>query len=105
MRIRRSVMRIFGLSVVPAICLGASAYFGYFALWGERGAFALAQTKAHLAVEQEQLAALKGDRLALQHRIQLLEPGSVDPDMVEELAREQMLDSSPGQIAVPRAKH
>ena len=98
-------MRLFGLSVLPAICIGACAYFGYYALWGERGVFALAQTRAHLAVEQDQLASLRNDRLALQHRIQLLEPGSVDPDMVEELAREQMLDSTPGQIAVPRGKH
>jgi cell division protein FtsB len=105
MRIRRSVTRFFGLLVVPAICMSATGYFGYYAFWGGRGILALSDTRAHLLVEQEQLASLRADRMALQHRIQLLEPGSVDPDMVEELARSEMLDSSPGQIAIPRDKH
>jgi cell division protein FtsB len=105
MRIRRSVTRFFATLVMPAFCAAAVSYFGYYTIWGSRGLVALSDTSARLAIQQEQLASLKEDRTRLEHRIKLLEPGSVDPDMVEEVARDQLLDSAPGQIAVPRGKH
>jgi hypothetical protein len=33
----------------------------------------------------------------------LMEPGHADPDMIEELARGQLMDGGPGQVAVPRS--
>lgn len=102
MRIRYSVTRFFGALVIPAICGAAVIYFGYYTIWGTRGLLALTDTQAHLAVAQEQLASLTDDRHRLEHRIQLLQPGSVDPDLVEEIARAQLLGSTPGEIVVPR---
>src|SRR5271166_2757284 len=104
MRIRYSVTRFFGALVIPAICAAAVVYFGYYTIWGSRGLLALTDTQARLAVAQEQLASLSDDRHRLEHRIQLLQPGSVDPDLVEEIARAQLLGSAPGEIVVPRAK-
>jgi hypothetical protein len=43
---------------------------------------------------------LQRDHLA--HRIQLMEGGHADPDLVEELARGQLMDGAPNQVAVPR---
>ena len=103
MRIRRSVTRFFAALVMPAICAAAVAYFGYYAIWGTRGLVALSDTQARLEVRQEQLASLTAERARLRHRIKLLEPGSVDPDMVEEVAHSQLLEGAPGQIAIPRA--
>ncbi|HWU25413.1 MAG TPA: septum formation initiator family protein [Rhizomicrobium sp.] len=103
MRIRYSVTRFFSALVIPAICTSAVAYFGYYAVWGSRGLLVLTDTQARLSVAQEQLASLKDDRARLEHRIQLLKPGSVDPDLVEEIARDQLLGSTPGQVAVPRS--
>ena len=105
MRIRHSVTRMFSAMVLPALCIGASAYFGYYAIWGARGQLTLERTQARLAMRQDELAKLSGQRQRLQHRIHLLEPGSVDPDMVEEVARRQLLESAPGQVAVPRNTH
>ena len=105
MRIRRSVTRFFGRLVIPALSAAVVSYFGYYTVFGARGLEALYDTNAQLAVQQEQLATLKGEHARLAHRIKLLEPGSVDPDMVEEVAREQMLDSAPGEVAIPRAPH
>jgi cell division protein FtsB len=104
MRIRRSVTRFFGILVIPAISAAFVAYFGYYTIFGTRGLLALSDAQARLAVKQEQLASLKADHARLAHRIRLLQPGSVDLDLVEEIARAQMLGSSPGQIAVPRDK-
>jgi cell division protein FtsB len=96
---------LFGGLVIPAIAAEAILYFGYYAIWGSRGALELAKVDGKLAVQKERLAELKDQRVHLQHRISLLEPGSVDPDMVEELARGQLQDGGPNQVAVPRHAH
>jgi cell division protein FtsB len=105
MRIRRSVTRFFGISVLPAITCALVAYFGYYAIWGERGLLALADVQARVGVRQDQLVQVQSNRTRLEHRIDLLRPGSVDDDLVEELARSQLMEGAPGQIAVPRAAH
>ncbi|HEX4079505.1 MAG TPA: septum formation initiator family protein [Rhizomicrobium sp.] len=94
--------RFFGILVMPAISAAAIAYFGYYTLWGTRGLLALADVKARLSVEQERLASLSDQRARLERRIHLLRAGSEDPDLIEEVARSQMLDSAPGQVVVPR---
>ena len=105
MQIRRSVTRFFGISVLPAITCALVAYFGYYAIWGERGVLALADVQSRLAVRQDELARLQTNRARLEHRIELMRPGSVDNDLVEELARAQFMEGAPGQIAVPRSAH
>lgn len=103
MRIRRSVTRFFGALVIPAICSAAILYFCYYLLWGSRGVFALTDARARLSVAQSQLADMQADEDRLKHRIQLL--SSEDPDIIEEIARDQLLGTTPGQVAVPRDKH
>jgi hypothetical protein len=78
MRIKRSVTRFFAVLVVPAVSLAVVTYFGAYAIWGNRG--------------------------RLEHRIVLMEKDGADPDLVEELARTQLMDGGPNQVAVPRAK-
>ncbi len=102
MRIRRSVTRFFGLAILPAISAAVVSYFGYYAVWGERGYLALNGVQAQLVDAQGQLDQIGDQNKRLEHRIDLLKPGSADPDMVEELARTQLMDGAPGQVAVPR---
>jgi len=104
MRIRHSVTRFFGILVIPAISAAAIFYFGYYAIWGTRGLVSLADARARLSLQEERLAVLAQQRGRLEHRIKLLKNGAEDPDLVEELAREQMLGSTPGQIAIPRER-
>ena len=102
MQIKRSVTRFFAALVLPAISIAVVAYFGSYAIWGERGLLALEDTQARLGIQQEQLAQVTDERSRLEHRIQLMEPGHADPDLVEELARGQLMDGAPNQVAVPR---
>jgi cell division protein FtsB len=102
MQIRSSVIRFFGILVMPAICAAAISYFCYYTIWGSRGVLALADAQARLSVEQVRLATLSDQRARLERRIRLLKSGQEDPDLIEEVARSQMLGSTPGQIAVPR---
>ena len=102
MRIKRSMTRIFGILVIPAVSAAAIAYFGYYTLWGTRGLLALADTRARLSLEQDKLAFLSDQRVRLERRIHLLRSGAEDPDLIEEIERAQMLGGVQGQIAVPR---
>jgi cell division protein FtsB len=104
MRIKRSVTRIFGALVVPAIAVAVVAYFGTYAIWGNRGVLTLEDTQAQLGIQQQQLAQLQDNRARLEHRIALME-NNADPDLVEELARGQLMDGAPNQVAVPRNGH
>ena len=103
MRIKRSVSRFFGVLVVPAITVAVVAYFGTYTVWGNRGVLVLEDTQAKLGIQQEQLAQLRDNRARLEHRIALMNQN--DPDLVEELARSQLMDGAPNQVALPRAGH
>jgi cell division protein FtsB len=103
MRIKRSVSRFFGVLVVPAITVAVVSYFGTYAIWGNRGVLVLEDTQAKLGIQQEQLAQLRDSRARLEHRIALMNQN--DPDLVEELARGQLMDGAPNQVALPRERH
>ena len=102
MRIKRSVSRFFAVLVVPAITVAVVAYFGAYAIWGNRGVLALEDTQAQLGIRQQQLNELQASRQRLEHRIALMEKN--DPDLVEELARTQLMDGANNQVAVPRSQ-
>ena len=103
MRIKRSVTRFFTALILPSVTLVVVVYFGSYAVWGERGLLALEDTKAQLGIAKTQLAGVEAERARLAHRIDLMGDGHADPDLVEELARGQLLDGAPNQVAVPRA--
>ena len=102
MRIKRSVTRFFTVLILPAISMAVVGYFGTYAIWGNRGILALEDTQAELGIRQQQLAEVQANRQRLEHRIALMTRN--DPDLVEELARTQLMDAAPNQVAVPRAK-
>src|SRR5471030_590219 len=103
MRIRRSVSRFFWALILPAISVAVVSYFGAYAVWGPLGLLQLEDAQARLGLQQQQLAQVSGERDRLYHRIQLMDQS--DPDLVEELARGQLMDGGPGQVAIPRTAH
>lgn len=102
MRIKRSVTRFFTVLILPAISMAVVGYFGTYAIWGNRGILALEDTQAELGIRQQQLAEVQASRQRLEHRIDLM--SHHDPDLVEELARTQLMDGAPNQVAVPRSR-
>jgi cell division protein FtsB len=71
----------------------AASLIGYFALQAFHGNYGLDARKGY----EEDIARLTGERDELQserkeleHRVSLLRPESIDPDMVEELARRDL---------------
>ena len=104
MRIKRSVTRFFTTLIVPAVTLAVVSYFGAYAIWGHRGILVLEDTQAQLGIQQQHLAELQASRARLEHRIALMDKNA-DPDLVEELARVQLMDGAPNQVAIPRSGH
>ena len=78
-----------GLRALLPQILGAAicAYFVYHAVQGDRGLIVWLQLSRELAESQAVLADLSAERAALEHRVSLLRPESLDPDMLEEQAR------------------
>jgi cell division protein FtsB len=105
MRIKRSVSRFFGALVLPALCIAVVSYFGAYAIWGERGLLQLEDVQARLGMQRQRLAQVQSERDRLAQRIHLMEGNQADPDFVDELARGQLMDGAPGQVAVPRNAH
>jgi cell division protein FtsB len=105
MRIKRSVTRFFTALILPALSIAVVGYFGSYAIWGERGLLVLEDSEAKLGMQQEKLVQITAQRDRLAHRIELMEEGHADPDLVEELARTQLMDGAPNQVAIPRKNH
>lgn len=81
-------------------CLALIGYLAWHAAYGGRS-FAQAERLAAridaLMVERDRLRA---ERQALDRRVALVRPDSVDPDMVEELARRDLAFARDGDIVV-----
>ena len=73
------------LQPLAGICL--ALYFGYYGVYGARGVLAVQQLEERVASSKEVLQLETERRAALERRVALLRPTSLDPDLLEERAR------------------
>lgn len=81
--IRRRLRAMMGPLVVACVAL----YFGYYAIYGDRGVLAMIQLDKKIAETQAILEVEAEKRDQLNRRVALLRPEGIDPDMLEERAR------------------
>ena len=74
----------------PVATLALAAYFGYYLIYGNHGVLNLARVQQQIELKQAELDRIRAQRLAIEHRVSLLRPESVDPDMLEEQARSRL---------------
>jgi len=74
----------------PLLVMALVGYFSYFAVFGNHGLLRWSRLQATVEAKQAELDRLKDERLALQRRVSLLRPESVDDDMLEEQARSRL---------------
>lgn len=79
-------------------------YFAYHAVQGERGLNAWWRLTQKIALAEATLDALNGQRAALEARVALLRPESLDPDMLEERARADLNFGRPDEMIVLQPK-
>ncbi len=80
--------------------VGLATYFGYHALSGSRGLVAWRQVSAELATGQQELDQVRAEREALERKVKRLRPESLDPDLIDELARRQLSFVGPLDVLI-----
>lgn len=76
--------------LVSCGCLLLLSYFAWHSWYGPRSHSYVAELTAGSTVLLDRKAALESRKLGLQQQVTLLRPESVDPDMLEELARQSL---------------
>lgn len=76
------------------------AYFGYYAIFGQRGWTNLSKIEHQVTIAESQLAQLSDQRQSLEHRVAHLRPDRLDPDLLEERVRSVLNFSSPQDIVI-----
>jgi cell division protein FtsB len=77
------------------------AYFAYHAVQGERGLLAWVRVANEIESARPVLAEAAAERRLLEHRVALLSPEHLDPDMLEERARALLNLVGENEIVIP----
>lgn len=86
-----------------ALQLGAALIVGYFAFhayYGNYGLIAKRAFEEEIAGLSRDLEVLKSERTDWEHRVGLLKPDRLDPDLLEELARRDLGYAHPKDIVL-----
>jgi cell division protein FtsB len=87
--------------VAPQVLLASTlVYFGYHAVEGDRGVLARIRLEQDLAEARQVRATLGAERARLEHRVALLRPDGLDPDLLEERAREVLNLGYPDDLVI-----
>ena len=84
----------------PAFGVCAVLYFAYHGINGDRGLLAWRKLEKEVRSTQGELDRARGEREALERRVKLLHPESLDPDMLDESARRLLNYGRPEEIVI-----
>ena len=84
----------------PLIGLGAVTYFAYHTVEGDRGVIAYLHLHNEILDAEMHLAKVSSERQEMEHRVLLLRPDHLDPDMLEERARVMLNMGHDGEVVV-----
>ncbi len=97
---RQHKQRNTGRLIVPTLCAAVLAYFGFHAYHGEFGIYSRYRMQAQVADLQAQVTAIKGQRIELERRVQLLHDGTLEKDMLDEQARRALNVSHADEVTI-----
>ncbi len=86
--------------VGPVLAISVFGYFAYHSVQGDRGLIAWLQLGQQVEIAQATLEKVSPDRSALEHRARLLRPDNLDPDMLDERARQVLSLTRPDEIVI-----
>lgn len=89
--------RRFDISV-SIVCLALLGYFAWHANKGPRGYGYQVSLEGKLALLQDEFNEIQRDRVRLEHKVGLMRPESLDPDMLDELARGSLETAAENEI-------
>jgi len=76
--------------LIPAACLLILGYFAFHAVEGDYGLFALKKLQDREASLLAERGKLDVEKNQMEKRVALMRPESLDPDMIDEKARESL---------------
>jgi cell division protein FtsB len=85
----------------PLMGAAVMVYFGYHAVQGDRGLMAWWNLRFEIERANTVLATVSAEKKIIEHRVALLRPESLDPDMLEERARIMLGTAAPNDLIVP----
>jgi cell division protein FtsB len=74
-------------AIVPVLSACAIGYFGYHLVQGDYGLIAWVKLAQEIETTKAERARVAAQRDELAHRVALLRPSSLDPDLLDERAR------------------
>lgn len=92
----RTVRQVVG----PMIGVSVVAYFAYHTVHGDRGLVALTHLQSEVARAQSTLDQVRGEREEMERRASQLRPDNLDPDLLEERARDVLNQSHPDDMVI-----
>ena len=101
MTVGRNPFKLIRRAAWPAAGLLIICYFVGAAVVGENGVMAWGDYRRAKAERGATLAQLEAEKARLQHRSHLLDPGNADPDLAEEMIRNQLGYVRPDEIIIP----
>jgi cell division protein FtsB len=100
MALLTELKRHVGDAVAPAIGFCVVAYFAYHSIQGDRGLVAWMRLNEHIEIARAEVAGLQAERVALERRVSLLRPDSLDRDLLDEQARIVLNFARPGEVVI-----
>ena len=92
-------MRRFDFAVT-LVCCALLGYFSWHAWKGPRGYPYQEHLQQQLAQLDQKYGDLTARREALEHKVTLLRPDSIDPDLLDEMARAKLDMVKPGDLVL-----
>ncbi|MET3790214.1 cell division protein FtsB [Aquamicrobium terrae] len=97
---RQYKQRKTGRLIIPVLCAAFVAYFGFHAYHGQYGINSRERMEEQTARLQAQLGKLQAERAELEKRVRLLHDGTLEKDMLDELARKALNLSNPDEVII-----
>jgi cell division protein FtsB len=86
--------------LVSAFLLGMLGYFAWHGFWSPRGFQELHALQAVASKQELELTSMQDKRKKFEQRVSLLRQESLDPDMLDEMARVQLGLLGPNDLLV-----
>jgi cell division protein FtsB len=99
----RLLDRLHGLQArhwLVVVAYGLAVYFSYHAVVGSRGLLAWRQLNRDIEATQQELAAVRAEGQELEDKVRRLRSGSLDPDLIDELARRRLSLADPLDVII-----
>jgi cell division protein FtsB len=87
---------------LPVIGICVAGYFAYHAVQGDRGIIAWLVLNQQIREAHATQADLAAERTALEQRVELLQPDSLDPDLLDERTRVMLNFAHADELVIPR---